>query len=51
MNNLGCGVLAGAALLLVPSGSVLSALVILVGNSLLALRGTAEAFVPQAENR
>jgi hypothetical protein len=51
MNNVGCGVLAGAVLLLVPSGGGLSALGIGVGSSLLALCGTAQAFGPHVENR
>lgn len=51
MNNLVCVVLAGSALLFVPSGGVVIALVILVVNSLVALFCTAESYVPQAENR
>jgi hypothetical protein len=51
MNNLVCVVLAGAALLCVPRGGVLIALVILVVNSLVTLYGTAASFVPQVENR
>jgi hypothetical protein len=51
MNNLICVVLAGSALLFVPSGGVLIALVILVVNSLVTLFGTAESYVPQVENR
>jgi hypothetical protein len=51
INNLVCVVLAGSALLFVPSGGILIALVILVANSLVALFGTAESYVPQAQNR
>jgi hypothetical protein len=47
MNNLVGVALAGSALLFVPSGGVLIALVILVVNSLVTLCGTPESYVPR----